>query len=121
MLDTSGHIDKQLVFKRRGGKTFITGYPDMSKVKRSDKQKRVNDMMEAANRYARRIIYDDKQIMEAQARLDVTRNKLYTSLVREFFTIHKEDQDPLKAVGMTRNLERRKNNKHRKNQMRPWK
>jgi hypothetical protein len=114
MINTSGHIDKQIVFKRYGDKTVIAGYPDMSKVKRTDKQKRMNDMMEAANREAHKIMWDDKLRMEAQVRLNVTSNKLYTSLVREFFHLHKEDEDPLKAVGRTRSLKLRKINKIRK-------
>ena len=114
MINTSGHIDKQLVFKRYGDKTVITAYPNMSKVKRSDKQKRMNDMMEAANRSAHNIMHDDKLKMEAQVRLNVTSNKLYISLVREFIQLHKDDEDPLKAVGLTRNLYLRKINRNRK-------
>jgi hypothetical protein len=114
MINTSGHIDKQLVFKRYGDKTVITAYPNMSKVKRSDKQKRMNDMMEAANRAAHNIMHDEKLKMEAQVRLNVTSNKLYISLVREFIQLHKDDEDPLKAVGLTRNLYLRKINRNRK-------
>jgi hypothetical protein len=114
LMNASGHIDKQVVFKRYGDKTVISGYPNMSKVKRSDKQKRMNDMMEAANKAAHNILYDDKLKMEAQVRLNVTSNKLYTALVREFFQLHKDDADPLKAVGRTRSLRLRKINKIRK-------
>lgn len=114
MINTSGHIDKQIVFKRYGDKTIISKYPNMSRVKRSDKQKRMNDMMEAANEAALEIMDDEKLKMEAQARLDVTSNKLYRALVREFFQLHKDDQDPLKAVGLTRDLISRKYNKKRK-------
>jgi hypothetical protein len=113
MINTSGNIDKQIVFKRYGEKTVISKYPNMSRVRRSDKQKRMNDMMEAANEAAREIMYDDQLKMEAQVRLDVTSNKLYNALVREFFQLHKNDQDPLKAVGLTRDLVSRKYNKKR--------
>jgi hypothetical protein len=78
-------------------------------------------MMEAANEAALSIMNDDKLKMEAQARLDVTSNKLYTSLIREFFQLHKNDEDPLKAVGLKRSPELRKINKHRKNQKRRYK
>jgi hypothetical protein len=121
MKNTSGHLNKQVVFKNYDGKTVISKYPDMSKVKRSEKQKRMNDMMEAANEAALNIMDDDKLKMEAQVRLNVTNNKLYNSLVREFFQLHKNDEDPLKAVGLIRDLEVRKINKSRKNQKRPWK
>jgi len=114
LINSSGHIDKQIVFKRYGDKTVITGYPKMSKVKRSEKQKRMNDMMEAANKAAHDVMKDDKLKMEAQVRLNVTSNKLYTSLVSEFIQLHKDDEDPLKAVGLIRNLYLRKNNKARK-------
>jgi len=114
MINTSGHINKEIVFKRYGDKTVITAYPKMSKVKRSEKQKRMNDMMEAANKAAHDVMKDDKLKMEAQVRLNVTSNKLYTSLVREFIQLHKDDEDPLKSVGLIRNLYLRKNNKARK-------
>ena len=90
MKKTSGHIDRQIVFKSYEGKTVISKYPDMSKVKRTDKQFRVNDLMAEANYFAKDIIADEKLKIEAQIRLNVTSNKLYTSLVREFFQAHKE-------------------------------
>jgi hypothetical protein len=114
MINSSGHIDKQIVFKRYGEKTVISKYPNMSKVKRSDKQKRMNDMMEAANEAAHQVIDDDQLKMEAQIRLDVSTNKLYTALVREFFQHHKDDKDPLGSVGLERDLDSRKWNKKRK-------
>jgi len=114
MINSSGQINKEIVFKRYGNKTVITAYPNMSKVKRSEKQKRMNDMMEAANKSAHDTMKDEKLKMEAQVRLNVTSNKLYTSLVREFIKLHKDDEDPLKSVGLFRNLYSRKNNKARK-------
>jgi len=114
LMKASGQINKEIVFKRYGDKTVITVYPNMSKVKRSEKQKRMNDMMEAANKAAHDVMKDDKLKMEAQVRLNVTSNKLYTSLVREFIQLHKDDEDPLKSVGLIRNLYLRKNNKARK-------
>src|SRR5689334_6248155 len=113
MIGTSGNIDKQIVFKRYGEKTVISKYPNMSRVKRSENQKRMNDMMEAANEAAHEILDDDKLKMEAQVRLNVTANNLYRALVREFFQLHKNDEDPLKAVGLTRDLVSRKYNKGR--------
>src|SRR5690349_3796234 len=95
MTNTSGNIDKQIVFKRYGDKTVISKYPNMSKVKRSEKQKRMNDMMEAANEAAHQILDDETSKMEAQVRLNVTTNNLYRALVREFFQLHKDDKDPL--------------------------
>jgi hypothetical protein len=81
----SGHIGKQIVVKQYGDKTVVSKYPDMSKRKLSPKQLRVNEMMENANYEAKRIIADDTLRNEAQVRLNVTRNKLYTALIKDYF------------------------------------
>ena len=112
--NSRGHLNKEIVFKQYGDKTVITAYPNMKKVKLSHKQKRMNDMMEAANKAAHDTMKDEKLKMEAQVRLNVTSNKLYTSLIREFIQLHKNDEDPLKSVGLIRDLHKRKNNKARK-------
>lgn len=80
-----GQIGHQIVFKQYGNKTVVSKYPDMSKRKLSKKQKQVNEMMTVANAEAKAILADEKLAKEAQARLNVTRNKLYTSLIREYF------------------------------------
>ena len=81
----SGHLGKQIVFKQYGDKTVVCKYPDMSKRTLSAKQLRVNAMMKEANEEAKRIIADDDLRNEAQVKLNVTRNKLYTTLVKEYF------------------------------------
>src|SRR4051812_8080098 len=81
----SGHVGKLLVFKQYGDKTVVTKYPDMSKRKLSAKQLRVNAIMEEANSEAKRIIADEEMRNAAQVRLNVTRNKLYTALIKEYF------------------------------------
>ena len=81
----SGHIGKQIVFKQYGDKTIVSKYPDMSKRKLSPKQRRVNEIMEEANDEAKRILADEELRTAAQVRLNVTRNKLYTSLIKEYF------------------------------------
>ena len=86
----SGHIGRQFVIKQYRGKTVISAYPDMSGRKLSPKQVRVNEMMAEANYRARGIMADEKLANEAQLRLNVTRNRLYTSLVREYFQLAKE-------------------------------
>ena len=88
----SGHLGKQIVFKQYGDKTVVSKYPDMSRRKLTDKQLRVNEVMEEAN-YAARGILADKELKDAaQVRLNVTTNKLYTALVREYF---KDNYKPL--------------------------
>jgi|ERR1051326_3304506 hypothetical protein len=81
----SGHLGKQIVFRQYGNKTVVSRYPDMSRRKLSSKQKRINQIMGEANYAAKTILADEKLRTEAQARLNVTRNKLYTSLIREYF------------------------------------
>ena len=81
----SGHIGRQLVVKQYGDKTIISKYPDMSRRKLSPKQIRVNEIMLEANAEAKRILADENLRNDAQVRLNVTRNKLYTSLIKEYF------------------------------------
>ncbi len=81
----SGHVGKQIVFKQYGDKTVVSKYPDMSKRKLSPKQLRVNEIMEEANDDAKRILADEELRNAAQVRLNVTRNRLYTALIKEYF------------------------------------
>src|SRR5580765_7093440 len=83
--NVSGHIGKQIVFKQYGDKTIISKYPDMSRRKLSQKQRKVNELMEEANYAAKTILANDELRTAAQVRLNVTRNKLYTALIREYF------------------------------------
>lgn len=86
----SGQFDKQVVFKQYGDKTVVSKYPDMSRQTFNDSQKRVQTTLAAANYEAKRIMADDELSKDAQVRLNVTRNKLYTALVKEYFREHKE-------------------------------
>ena len=81
----SGHLGKQIVFKQYGNTTVVSKYPDMSKRKLSPKQLRVNETMLEANFNAKSIMADEALRTAAQVRLNVTRNKLYTSLIKEYF------------------------------------
>jgi hypothetical protein len=89
MQGTSGTIDKLVVFRNYGDKLVVSGYPDMSKRKLSDKQKKQNQLMVDANEYAQDVVADEKAKNEAQVRLDVPRNKLYRALVKEYFATQK--------------------------------
>jgi hypothetical protein len=84
-LKMSGQLNKELVFKQYGDKTVVSKYPDMSKRTLSSKQIQVNERMEAANYAAKEIMADVELCKAAQVRLNVTRNKLYTALVKEYF------------------------------------
>jgi hypothetical protein len=81
----SGHLGKQIVFKQYGDKTVVSKYPDMSNRKLSPKQLRVNQIMEEANYHVKEILADDEMRNAAQVRLNVTSNKLYTALIKEYF------------------------------------
>jgi len=94
--NVSGHIGKQIVFKQYGNKTVVSKYPDMSKRKLSPKQLKVNETMQEANWEAKSIMADEVLRTAAQVRLNVTRNKLYTSLIKEYF---KNAQSPRETIG----------------------
>ncbi|MEO8406182.1 MAG: hypothetical protein ABI480_16355 [Chitinophagaceae bacterium] len=91
----SGHLGKQLVFKQYGDKTVVTKYPDMSRRKLSAKQLQVNNTMAEANEHAKETMADNELRNAAQVRLNVTSNKLYTSLIREYFAAVRENGQEL--------------------------
>jgi len=84
-LKLSGQLNKELVFKQYGDKTVVSKYPDMSKRTLSSKQIQVNERMENANYAAKEIMANEELRQAAQVRLNVTRNKLYTALIKEYF------------------------------------
>ena len=86
----SGHLGKELVFRQYGDKTVVSKYPNMKKRKLTAKQLQNLEIMEEANYEAKRILADDKLRTEAQVRLNVTRNKLYRALIREYFATAKQ-------------------------------
>ena len=69
---------------------MLSRFPDMSNRKLSPKQIRFNKIMTKANYAAKYVISDEKLRNEAQVRLNVPRNKLYTALIREYFQKEKE-------------------------------
>jgi hypothetical protein len=79
----SGRIG-DVVIKRYKDKTVISAVPDMTGRKLSSKQKAANQLMRKANLYARRVMADAKLRAEACVRLEVTPNKLYRALVKDF-------------------------------------
>jgi hypothetical protein len=81
----SGGIGKQVVLKQYGDKTVLSAYPNMSKRVLSPKQLENNKLMKKANMTAKGILKNPKMRDAEQLRLNVTRNKLYTALIRDFF------------------------------------
>lgn len=92
MAGLRGALGKQVVFRQRNGQTFVSAYPDMSGRILSEKQKKVNKTMTAANKYAKDTISDEALRNDAQLRLDVPSTKLYTALIKEFFKLEKEKE-----------------------------
>ena len=56
-----GDFGKQVVFRTRGGKTFMSKYPDMSKVKPSADQLKYKSIFSEAVHFAQSIIRDPKK------------------------------------------------------------
>jgi hypothetical protein len=81
----SGHLGKEIVFKQYGDKTVVTKYPNMSKRILSPKQLKINEIMREANYQAKGILASEALRNEAQVRLNTTRNRLYTALIKEYF------------------------------------
>ena len=77
----SGKIGKELVFKSRGEKTFISKYPDMSKVKPSVRQKQSRELFGKASAEAARISRNQEKRKEHQK--SKSRSSLYHSIIRE--------------------------------------
>ena len=82
---TSGHINRELVFRQYGNKTVVSKYPDMSRRQLSAKQLQNNLLMSAANTAAKSIMGDPLLRQAALDRLVVPPNRLYYALIREYF------------------------------------
>jgi hypothetical protein len=83
-------MNKEIVFKQYGDKTVISKYPDMSNRTFTAKQLQVQEKMYEAHFTAKGIMANEELASAAQVRLNVTRNKLYTALIKEYFNNHKE-------------------------------
>jgi hypothetical protein len=86
----SGQMNKEIVFKQYGDKTVISKYPDMSKRTFTDKQLQVQEKMYEAHYTAKGIMANEELASAAQVRLNVTRNKLYKALIKEYFKSQQE-------------------------------
>lgn len=92
-LQLSGQLNKEIVFKKYGDKIVVSNYPNMSKRTLSPKQIKNHEIMYMANNIAQGIMVDEELSRAAQVRLNVTRNKLYTALIREYFSNHKAQEN----------------------------
>lgn len=80
-----GGFNKQMVFRQVGGQTIISAYPYFDRRVFSKKQLANQSKMRDANEAVQAILADPAQRNAAQVRLDVTQNKLYTALIKEYF------------------------------------
>ena len=83
MQGVRGAINKQIVFRNVNGKQIISGYPDMSGVKRSRAQKKQNNRLKLVNPIIKAIKANPEQRNAALLRLNVTSNKLHHALLKE--------------------------------------
>ena len=80
-----GHIDKTVVVKQYpSGKTVLTAYPDMSKVKLSKAKLAAKADFGKAVLYAKSIINNAEKKKEAAQRLTERKGLLYHALIAEY-------------------------------------
>ncbi|HEY1009637.1 MAG: hypothetical protein ACO1NS_15635 [Daejeonella sp.] len=88
----SGQISKQVVLKTYGDKTFLTSYPDMSKVEFNDSQKAEQGRFRKAVAYAHSIIRDPEKKAAFQAILEPGR-KVFNAAISAYLKEHKNKKD----------------------------
>lgn len=88
LYQVQGAVGKELVLRIRKGKTFISKYPDMSKVKPSSKQLKEKGRFAKAVKYAQGIIRDP--VKNAAYKGKVKRGKtVYHTAIKEYLNTHK--------------------------------
>lgn len=88
---TSGQINKQVVLKTNGNKTFLSRYPDMSKVEFNENQKAEQSLFARAEKYAQSIIRDPEKKAAMQATLEPGR-RVYNAAISAYLKEHKTEQ-----------------------------
>lgn len=88
----SGQINKQVVLKTYGDKTFLTSYPDMSKVKFNDNQKAEQSLFAEAVLYAHSINRDPEKKAAFQATLEPGR-KVFNAAISAYLKEYKNKKD----------------------------
>jgi len=78
-------MGKEVIIREIRGKIVVTDKPEFKERILSDKQKEVTDIMVSANEYAKKVMKYENLRNDAQIRLNVTRERLYTSLVSEYW------------------------------------
>jgi hypothetical protein len=78
-------MGKDVIIREIRGKIVVTDKPDFKERILSEKQEEVTYIMASANQYAKLIIEHEPLRNAAQIRLNVTRERLYTTLVSEYW------------------------------------
>jgi hypothetical protein len=81
----AGAMGKEVIIREIRGKIVVTGKPAFKERILSEKQELVTQFMRTANEYAKGIMSHEKLRNGAQIRLNVTRERLYTALVSEYW------------------------------------
>lgn len=90
MKGISGQINKQLVARTYGDKTFLSKYPDMSKVIFSDDQKTEQSLFARAVLYAHSIIRDPVKKAAFKATIKPGR-KVFNAAISEYIKEYKKN------------------------------
>ena len=85
----SGGLGRQLVFKQYKDKTVVTAYPDMSKVKRSEAQKKRQSVFADAVAYAKSITGNPVKKAEYQKKLKEGKS-VYHFAIQEYLAQHRK-------------------------------
>ena len=88
----SGQINKQLVARTFGGKTFLSHYPDMSNVKFNDKQKAEQSLFARAVAYAHSINRDPEKKAAFKATLEPGR-KVFNAAISAYIKEEKKNKE----------------------------
>lgn len=85
----SGKLNKLIVFKTRNNKTFVSRYPDMSKVVPTEKQKLEKSRFAQAVAYAKAVLADP--IKKQAVTLRTPPGKLvYHQAIKEFMATNRD-------------------------------
>lgn len=84
-----GSIGKELVFKQYRKQTVVSKYPDMSKVKATESQKRQRDLMKKANAYASMVKHNPKLSAKYRKKLQPGES-VFHKAKKEFFKRNKK-------------------------------
>jgi len=81
----AGAMGKEVIIREIRGKIVVSDKPEFKKRVLSEKQEKVTELMATANEYAKLIMKYENLRNDAQIRLNVTKERLYTSLVSEYW------------------------------------